>query len=489
MQPPPAAAGVQTTLPQHDGRAPPTRKLWQRLALVLLPLLALVTALELWMTRHDALEAANAAYDRSLLGALKAIDAGISTASGGLSAELPYSMLEFFELTASGSVYFRVASSDALVELGNADLPLPPDPLAPGVPRFYDANYFGESLRLVAYQRPTPSAASATEAVPGVLVQVGESTQSRQDFTQRFVRRAALRDGLILALMVLGAAGTLALALRPLARLAQEVQDRSPEDLDPIAPQDLPADILPLVSAVNQHMARSQALIAQQRQFLDDASHQLRTHLTTLQMQIDCARREPDTAAVQSTLEALGAEISRATRSTQQLLALGRSDTAALDCTPVDLAALLRSVALELLPQARAKQIDFGIHPPSPSPSRNIAMADAHLMREALTNLAANAIAYTPAGGTVTLAAAGDDLGWSLSVEDDGPGLSEEERATLGQRFRRGAQAKAPGSGLGLAIARSIAQRHRGTLRLHAREHGPGLRVLVWWPTPSPNGP
>lgn len=117
-----------------------------------------------------------------------------------------------------------------------------------------------------------------------------------------------------------------------------------------------------------------------------------------------------------------------------------------------------------------------------------MAMADAHLMREALTNLAANAIAYTPAGGTVTLAAAGDDLGWSLSVEDDGPGLSEEERATLGQRFRRGAQAKAPGSGLGLAIARSIAQRHQGTLRLQAREHGPGLRVLVWWPAPAPNG-
>lgn len=240
----------------------------------------------------------------------------------------------------------------------------------------------------------------------------------------------------------------------------------APEDLDPIAPQDLPADILPLVSAVNQHMARSQALIAQQRQFLDDASHQLRTHLTTLQMQIDCARREPDTAAVQSTLEALGAEISRATRSTQQLLALGRSDTAALDCTPMDLAALLRSVALELLPQARAKHIDFGIHPPSPS--RNMAMADAHLMREALTNLAANAIAYTPAGGTVTLAAAGDDLGWSLSVEDDGPGLNEEERATLGQRFRRGHKPRRLVRGLGWPLrapSRSGTRAHCGCRR------------------------
>lgn len=184
-------------------------RLWQRLAIVLMPLLVLVTALELWMTRHDALEAANAAYDRSLVGALKAIDAGISTASGGLTAELPYSMLEFFELTASGSVYFRVATSDALVELGNADLPLPPRPLEPGVPRFYDAQYFGESLRLVAYQRPISADASLNGTSPGqpntsVIVQVGESTQSRRDFTLRFVRRAALRDGLILVLMVLG---------------------------------------------------------------------------------------------------------------------------------------------------------------------------------------------------------------------------------------------------------------------------------------------
>mgnify|MGYP002662034101 CR=1 FL=1 len=151
-------------------------RLWQRLAIVLLPLLVLVTALELWMTRHDALEAANAAYDRSLVGALKAIDAGISTASGGLTAELPYSMLEFFELTASGPVYFRVASSDGLVELGNVDLPLPPGPLVPGVPRFYDAIYFGESVRLPAYRRALARAETASTA----LVHVAASPRPRQ---------------------------------------------------------------------------------------------------------------------------------------------------------------------------------------------------------------------------------------------------------------------------------------------------------------------
>lgn len=75
--------------------------LWRRLALLLLPCLLAMTSMELWMTRHDALEAANSAYDRSLLGALKSIDANISVASGGLAVELPYTMFEFFELTAS----------------------------------------------------------------------------------------------------------------------------------------------------------------------------------------------------------------------------------------------------------------------------------------------------------------------------------------------------------------------------------------------------
>jgi two-component system sensor histidine kinase TctE len=109
-------------------------------------------------------------------------------------------------------------------------------------------------------------------------------------------------------------------------------------------------------------------------------------------------------------------------------------------------------------------------------------VADRGLLREALANLVANAIANTPAGGTVTLFAAADAQGFSLNVEDDGPGLSAEERALLGQRFRRGKRAAGGGSGLGLAIARAIAERHQGALRLEAREAGSGLHAILWWP-------
>ena len=96
------------------------------LLLVLFPGLLAVVGAELWLTWRTAVDAANAAYDRSLLGAIKAIDANISTASGGLGVELPYRMLEFFELTANGRVFYRVATDDGLVEIGNADLPPPP---------------------------------------------------------------------------------------------------------------------------------------------------------------------------------------------------------------------------------------------------------------------------------------------------------------------------------------------------------------------------
>ena len=456
--------------------------LWLRMAIFMLPTLLMVTGIELWMTSHKTLESANAAYDRSLLGALKSIDSSISTVSGGLSVELPYAMFEFFELTASGQVFFRVATSDGLVELGSADLPKPEHLPSMGTPVFYDATYFGEPVRLVAYQRllETPPTGSKDRSV---IVQIGESTSSRRAFTSGFVRNAAIRDGFVLMLLVLGTAVVLHIALRPLARLAREVEARTPEDLTLIDKHGMPAEVRTLVGAVNHHMARTQNLVSLQRRFLDDASHQLRTHLTTLQMQVDYAKRAAPPEHMLSTLNALGEEIARATRSSQQLLALGRSDTAEISMSEFELESLLRDVAVGLLPQARAKGIDLGMI----SPVRGaIAIGERALLGEALTNLVTNAIAYNDAAdGAITLSATCDRTGWSVSVEDNGPGLSEYERERLGQRFHRGSHADQEGFGLGLAIVRSIAKRHGGALRLLAPESDKGLLATIWWPRPT----
>jgi two-component system sensor histidine kinase TctE len=445
-----------------------------QLLALLLPALALLSAVGWWFTRNDAVAASNVAYDRSLLGAIKALELNVSTASGGLAVELPYRLFEFFELTASGNVHFRIASADGLVEIGSPDLPPPPQPLRTGEPQFYDARYFGEPLRLGALKRPLPV---TTGEAQEIVIQVAESTVSRQRFTDAFVRRALQRDLLLLALLVAAVVAVSTVVLRPLARLAADTRGRAADDLAPLDAAGLPADLQPLVDAVNQQLRRTAQLTDQRRRFVDDASHQLRTPLTTLRAQLDYALREPDAQRSREALDALSAELDQAIRATQQLLALARSDAAAARADDIELGALAREVALPLLPLARQRGIDLGLElPPQPLPMQG----DRALLHEALANLAHNAIAHGREGGAVTIEAAADALGASLAVIDDGPGLAPEVSGRAGERFAKGRGSR--GSGLGLAIAQTVIERHGGRLRLDPRDDGPGLRAMLWWP-------
>lgn len=447
-----------------------------RLLALLLPVMLVVTASSLWLTRIDAAVAANAAYDRSLLGAIKALDINVSTASGGLAVELPYRLFEFFELTATGNVYFRVATADALVEIGHPDLPMPAAPLRTGQPQFYDALYFGETVRVGAFMRPLEQPLDATDNVM-LVIQVAESTASREQFTASFLRRAAQRDGMLLLVMWVVIVIGLWMALRPLTRLAEQTRVRAPDDVRPLRTADLPSDLRPLVDAVNQQLARSEQLMAQRRSFLDDASHQLRTPLTVLRAQLDFILRETDPLQRESALRALSGALGQAIRATNQLLALARSDTTTLQRERFDLAELARAVAVELLPLARERGIDFGLDTPeSPLPCEG----DAALLQQALLNIAHNAIQHGRAQGVVTLRARADAAGHRLQVEDDGAGLPAEVLTRMGERFVKGRDSR--GSGLGLAIARSVMENHGGHLTVERTYPEGGARVTLWWP-------
>ena len=448
------------------------------LLLLLVPALLVISLAELRVTALDVQQAADSAYDRSLLGALKAIDASVSTESGGLSMELPYRLFEFFELTASGRVNYRVATADGLVELGSADLPAPPRPLRPGVPQFYDGEYFGSRVRVAAYSRaldrPTQGARSRE-----LVIQVAESTQARQEFKRGLLAQAASSSALFLLLAVGCSVGAVVFALRPLTAVSRELAARTASDMAPIPADDLPADVRPLVEAMNAHMRRADALAAQQRAFLDDASHQLRTHLTTLRMQVDYALRENNREQVQGALAALATELQRATRSTHQLLTLARSDSAPLQESWFDGREMLAEVAREFLPAARNKAVDLGVEGEAVR-----VHGDRLLLREAVSNLLANAIAYAPQG-RVTLRASQDDGCFRLQVEDNGPGLPPDLQGAAGTRFLRRRGAPGEGSGLGLAIARAVAVRHGGELRLDPAPQASGLHAALRWPAPA----
>jgi two-component system, OmpR family, sensor histidine kinase TctE len=443
---------------------------------LLIPLMLLVFCFSLLQTWRIANEAANAAYDRSLFGAIKSIDANISTASGGLGVELPYRMLEFFELTASGAVYYRVATEDGLAEIGSSDLPKPPEGLRSGQPEFRDAVYFGEPVRVGSFARVMSPSLAGQTASQRVVIQVVESVAARAEFRRALVVKAAMRDALVLLFASMLVVAGVAWTLQPLRALRQGVAARAPEDLTPVPLDDIPKDVRTLVDAINVHMERNHQQAVHMRNFIDDASHQLRTPLTTLSTQVSFALRESTSQESAQTLRSIKVQLDDTIRQTNQMLSLARADSAQLTFELIDLCALSESITREWWPQARQRGLDLGF---DAAPESAFIEADRGLIREMLSNLLHNALEHTPRDGHVTVVVRAQADRVLLEVIDTGRGIPLDEIARAGERFFRASNATRAGSGLGLAIVRAIMQRHGGQMELRSGSHTQGLQVVL----------
>lgn len=268
--------------------------------------------------------------------------------------------------------------------------------------------------------------------------------------------------------------------LRPLYRIAADIQRRRPDALEPVVLERLPAEITPLVHALNGLLARLARTLDTQRQFIADAAHELRTPLTAVRLQAELARQATDAGTRAEMLHDLGAGLERATHLVEQLLAMARLDAnpTAGRIEPVDLLALARAVVAEQAPIADALGLDLGLLPSQPV----TVAGDPTDLRTLLDNLVDNALRYTPGGGRVDVGVHGTETGVALTVSDTGPGIPTAERERVFDRFYRGAATAIPGSGLGLAIVKRIADRHGAQIGLSQPENGPGLRITVHFP-------
>ena len=321
------------------------------------------------------------------------------------------------------------------------------------------------------------------------VVQVAQPMRARRELAASMALRT-----IVPLLAVLPALGLLiwfiiARGLEPLERVAAAVGRRSPTQLEPLAERGLPSEVQPLVRALNGLLESLGKALAMQRTFIADAAHELRTPLTAVHLQAQLAERAPTEAERRKALSDLKSGLERATRLSEQLLTLARTepgvDAAERPAALVDLATLAREVIAELAPLAAEKSIDLGLSDGGNATVRG----DRDALRTMLSNLVDNAVRYTSPKGRVDVAVGPEGNRIALAVRDNGPGIAPAERARVFDRFYRGQPAavtdesaqgaRVRGSGLGLAIVKSIADRHGAEIALGEGLDGRGLEVTV----------
>jgi signal transduction histidine kinase len=316
------------------------------------------------------------------------------------------------------------------------------------------------------------------------VIQIAQPVRVRQELA----RGAALRVviPLLLLLPLLGAAvvGVVGSGLRPLRRVAREVQRRDVHSLTQIAASRLPREIAPLVNELNRLLMRLNAAFQAQRAFVADAAHELRSPLTALNLELQLLDRAPDEAARLEARMNLRAAVERAIHLVEQLLTLARNEPReAFGELPV--IALEQPVAEGIADAhalAAARRIELSLEADAAT-----VCGDREALRMLVRNLVDNAVRYAPEGSNVRVRTRSGSSGNGrpaptlLEVADSGPGIPPADRERAFDRFYRRVGTPEGGSGLGLAIVKAIADRHGAQVRLGDAPEG-GLLVTVAFP-------
>jgi two-component system sensor histidine kinase TctE len=455
----------------------------QLLRWLLIPLAVLV-AINAVSVYRNALDAADLAYDRSLLASTRALAERVSIVNGRVVADVPYVALDSFETDTLGRLYYKVTGINGEFVSGYDDLPpvpanTPRSEIYPALVRFYHASYRGTPVRIAALLQPVYD-----DSMRGIaLIQVGESLDARYDLSRKILLDTLWRQAALVLAVALLSWFAVRFVLRPLMRLTEDVASRAPTDLSGFDAALVHREVRPLVHAMNGYMDRLHALIGGQRRFIADASHQLRTPLTVLKTQAELALRASDPAAMREIVEGIARTTDSTVHLANRLLTMARAEHGVAEgqLVAVSLSETARQVGMALAMAAVGKDIDLSLEA-----EQEVTVAgNALLLHELLANLLDNAIRYTPAGGRVTLRVLpASDGAALLEVEDSGIGIAAGERERVFAPFYRapGAQQiNGAGAGLGLTIVRDIAALHGARIALDDNEHG-GLTVRVYFP-------
>ncbi len=309
-------------------------------------------------------------------------------------------------------------------------------------------------------------------------IAVAQRAELRSEAALDSAQRTIVPMLALVPLLALLSAWVVRRALRPVRRLADEVDARDAARLQRLDLEPAPLELRPFLASINGLLERLGEAVERERRFVADAAHELRTPVAALSVQADNLAHGALSDDARQRLHALRQGLARARSVVEQLLGLARAQSAAQPLLqPLRPQALLRQVVEDLMPLADQRGIDLGL-----AEADDVEVdSDPTLLYIFVRNAVDNAIRYTPPGGRVDLALrrrAGG--GAEIDVVDDGPGIAAERIERAFEPFERLGRTDG-GSGLGLPIMRSVASKLGAELEL-----GPvaphGLRVRLRLP-------
>jgi two-component system sensor histidine kinase TctE len=443
---------------------------------MLAPLL-LLWPISIAATNHVASYIADQPYDQALADNVTAIVRLVSVDGGRVTVSLPASARTLLRADDIDTTYYQVIGPNSKIIHGDREIPWPTLPASIDARKvlFRDDRIEAENVRIAYAFIPVRS------GLPPIIVQVAETLHKREQLSSRIISGVLLPQFAIIPLAVILVYLGLTRGIAPLHRLRERIRRRRPTDLSPIPANRVPDEVRPLVVAFNEMMGRLEENLQAQQRFIAQAAHQMRTPLTGLKTQTELALSETDPVQMRNALQLIAESTDRASHMINQLLILARAEASHEKLHRVvslDLDELVRSVTGEWVTRALAKRIDLGFEDSGGSLLINGVPL---LLRELLSNLVDNAIKYTPTGGRVTVRTRAGALA-VVEVEDDGIGISREERTNVFERFYRVLGTDADGSGLGLPIAAEIAELHQARIDLLTGSQGKGSLFRVSFP-------
>jgi two-component system OmpR family sensor kinase len=290
---------------------------------------------------------------------------------------------------------------------------------------------------------------------------------------------------IVLLLAATGGLWLASIGLRPITDMARRAARIAPSGLEDLGHTDRTDELGQLAAAFNGLVARIRATLQTQRQFMADASHELRTPVSVVRATSDVmlSREHREEAEYREAMTSVGAQARRLGRLVEDMLVLARADAGGYPLRPVDL--YLDEVVSDCRRASDVLAIERGVTIRSAGPADIPFRGDEDLLRRLVSNVLQNAVQHTPSGGAVAVNVTREPEAVRIRVTDQGPGIPAGDQRRIFDRFvQLDAARRGQGTGLGLPIARWIAEAHGGTLVLE-RSGPTGSTFCISFPATS----